>query len=141
MYEEAGPTALGAIFRGIEMQMSGAGANKFRVAKDQYTIEHIYPRKSAKWETDLLKWKSDVKKMDNFLDTLGNLTVVTQEHNSKVGNKTLAEKQKFPTIVGASAPLRLHDDWIKAKKWTEKEIQARSQDLLRFALKRWPDLP
>jgi hypothetical protein len=78
--------------------------------------------------------------MANFLDTFGNLTVVTQEHNSKVGNKPLADKQSFPTIVGSSAPLRLHDDWVTAKQWTEKEIQARSQNLLHFALKRWPDL-
>jgi uncharacterized protein with ParB-like and HNH nuclease domain len=140
MYEEAGPTALGAIFRGIEMQMSGSGANKFKVAKDQYTIEHIYPRKSGKWENDLSNWRTDVKKMDNFLDTFGNLTVVTQEHNSKVGNKPLTDKQKFPTIIGSSAPLRLHDDWVTAKQWTEKEIQTRSNNLLHFALKRWPDL-
>jgi hypothetical protein len=139
MYEEAGPAALGAIFRGIEMQMSGSGANKFKVAKDQYTIEHIYPRKSGKWENDLSNWHTEVKKMDNFLDTFGNLTVVTQEHNSKVGNKPLADKQKFPTIIGSSAPLRLHDDWVTAKQWTEKEIQARSKNLLHFALKRWPD--
>ena len=140
MYEEAGPSALGAIFRGIEIQMSGSGANKFKVAKDQYTIEHVFPRKSGKWENDITKWRSDIKKMTNFLDTLGNLTVVTQEHNSKVGNKPLADKQNFPTIVGSSAPLRLHDDWITAKMWTEKEIQARSQNLLHFTLKHWPDL-
>ncbi len=141
MYEEAGPSALGAIFRGIEIQMSGTGANKFRVAKDEYTIEHIYPRKSGKWENDLGNWKTDTKKMANYLDTLGNLTVVTQEHNSKVGNKPLADKQKFPTIVGSSAPLRLHDDWLNVKQWTEKEIQARSRSLLHFAFRRWPDLP
>ena len=140
MYEEAGPSALGAIFRGIEIQMSGSGANKFRVAKNEYTIEHIYPRKSGKWENDLNNWKTDTKKMANYLDTFGNLTVVTQEHNSKVGNKPLADKQKFPTIVGSSAPLRLHDDWMNAKQWTEKEIQARSLSLLHFAFKRWPDL-
>ena len=140
LYEEAGPTALGAIFRGIEIQMSGSGANKFRVAKNQYTIEHIFPRKSGRWENDLGNWKSSVKKVSEYLDTFGNLTVVTQEHNSKVGNKPLSDKQNFPTIVGASAPLRIHEDWISAKQWTDKEIQARSRNLLNFALIRWPDL-
>ena len=120
--------------------MSGSGANKFRVAKNEYTIEHIYPRKSGKWENDLSNWKSDTKKMAHFLDTFGNLTVVTQEHNSKVGNKPLADKQRFPTIIGSSAPLRLHEDWMNAKQWTESEIQARSLSLLHFAFKRWPDL-
>jgi len=140
MYEEAGPSALGAIFRGIEIQMSGSGANKFRVAKDEYTIEHIYPQKSGKWENDLKNWKTDVKRMANFLNTLGNLTVVTQEHNSKVGNKPLADKQAFPKVLGSSAPLRIHDDWIDARQWTEKEIEERSKSLLHFALRRWPDI-
>ncbi len=140
LYEEAGPSALGAIFRGIEHQMSGSGANKFKVAKNHYTIEHIYPRKSGRWENDLSNWKTSSKKMQDYLDTLGNLTVVTQEHNSKVGNKPLADKQKFPTIIGSSAPLRLHDDWISAKQWTEKEIQTRSKSLLVFIFKRWTDL-
>jgi hypothetical protein len=140
MYEEAGPSALGAIFRGIEIQMSGSGANKFHVARDEYTIEHIYPRKSGRWENDLSNWKTDTKRMANYLDTLGNLTVVTQEHNSKVGNKPLADKQKFPKVLGSSAPLRIHSDWIEAPKWTEKEIEERSKTLLHFAIKRWPDL-
>jgi len=78
--------------------------------------------------------------MVNFLDTLGNLTVVTQEHNSKVGNKPLSDKQAFPTIIGSSAPLRLHDDWLKAKQWTEKEIQSRTMSLLGFIFNRWTDL-
>lgn len=140
LYEEAGSSALGAIFRGIEIQMSGSGANKFRVAKNQYTIEHIYPRKSGRWENDLTKWKTSTKKMADYLDTLGNLTVVTQEHNSRVGNKPLADKQEFPTIIGSSAPLRIHEDWIKAKQWTEKEIQSRSKSLLFWVFKHWPDL-
>ena len=96
--------------------------------------------KSGRWENDLKNWNTSNKKMFDFLDTFGNLTVVTQEHNSKVGNKPLAEKQKFPTIIGSSAPLRLHDDWIVARQWTEKEIQARSHTLLGFTLKRWPDI-
>lgn len=140
LYDEAGPSALGAIFRGIEIQMSGSGANRFKVGKKYYTIEHIYPRKSGRWENDLTNWKTSPKKMADYLDTLGNLTVVTQEHNSKVGNKPLSDKQKFPNIIGSSAPLRIHEEWISSKQWTEKEIQNRSLTLLRFALKRWPDL-
>ena len=139
-YEEAGPTALGAIFRGIEINLSGSGANKFRVAKNQYTIEHIYPRRMEKWKKDLRNWGTSKESMSPFLHTLGNLTVVTQYHNSKVGNKPLAVKQKFPKELGSSAPLRLHKDWIKTKRWTQVEIKKRSLTLLESVKKQWPDL-
>lgn len=139
-YDELGPAALGAIFRGIEIQLSGSGANRFRVAKHEYTIEHIYPRKSGRWEDNLKNWKSNPKKMAPFVDTLGNLTVVTQEHNSKVGNSQLKQKQEFPTVLGSSAPLRIHSDWLGAKKWTEAEIQERTRKLIGYALSRWKSL-
>ncbi|NCU89486.1 MAG: DUF262 domain-containing protein [Actinobacteria bacterium] len=139
-YDELGPRALGAVFRGIEIQLSGSGANKFRVSKNEYTIEHIYPRKAGRWEDNLTNWKSSPKRVAPFIDTLGNLTVVTQEHNSKVGNSQLRQKQEHPTVIGASAPLRLHEDWLSAKKWTEVEIQERTLRLIGYALKRWPSL-
>lgn len=140
LYSELGPTALGAIFRGIEIQLSGSGANKFKVSKGHYTIEHIYPTKPGRWENDLSNWGTNQKKMSAFVDTLGNLTVVTQEHNSKVGNKQLKHKQEFPNNEGSSAPLRLHDDWLRAKEWTEAEIQNRTRNLIGYALKRWKSL-
>jgi len=139
-YEEAGSSALGAIFRGIEIKLSGSGANKFKVAKNHYTIEHIYPRRMEKWKKDLRVWRTSKEIMSPFLHTLGNLTVVTQSHNSKVGNKPLSVKQKFPNVEGSSAPLRLHKDWIKAKRWTQVEIKKRSLTLLDSVKEQWPDL-
>lgn len=141
-YDEASPAALGAIFRGIEVHLSGSGANRFRVGRgsDLYTIEHIFPRKHGPWSADLIKWKADPKKTSNLMNTLGNLTVVTQEHNSRVGNNRLYEKQAYPTVVGAAAPLRIHDGWLTADKWTEHEIQARSLALVNYALSYWPDI-
>lgn len=123
MYEEATPSALGAIFRGIEIQLSGPGANRFKVAKKYYTIEHIYPRKNSKWKKDLKKWRTNEEKMKPYLHTLGNLTVVTGKHNSAVGNKSLKEKQDYPKVLGHSAPLRIHESWEDVGQWTESEIK------------------
>lgn len=140
MYEEATPSALGAIFRGVEIKMSGSGANKFRVAKKYYTIEHIYPKKNDKWKKDLKKWKTDEKKMKPYLHTLGNLTVVTGKHNSAVGNKSLKEKQDYPKVIGRSAPLRIHASWENIGQWTQNEIKKRSLKLLSEIFERWPDI-
>jgi hypothetical protein len=141
LYEQAEPAALGAIFRGIEANLSGYGANKFKVAKKLYTIEHIFPRKADKWNKDLRLWKTDKAKMLPYLHTLGNLTVVTAKHNSAVGNKTLKEKQEFPKVLGNSAPLRIHKGWEEAGRWTEVEIKKRSTELLAKILIQWPNLP
>lgn len=140
MYEEATPSALGVIFRGIEIQLSGQGANKFKVAKNYYTIEHIYPRKNNKWKIDLKKWKTNEDKMKPYLHTLGNLTVVTGKHNSAVGNKSLKEKQDYPKVLGNSAPLRIHAGWEDIGQWTQNEITKRSLKLLSKILERWPDI-
>jgi hypothetical protein len=140
LYEGAGPTALGAIFRGIEVQLSGHGANKFKVAKRHYTIEHIYPKKNDKWRVDLRRWNTTDSKMKPYLHTLGNLTVVTQKHNSSVGNKSLLAKQEFPKVPGSSAPLRIHKDWENATQWTQNEIKKRSRKLLDKIFEYWPDI-
>ena len=139
IYEEASPVAIGAIFRGIEEEMSGSGSNKFHVAKKLYTVEHIFPKKHQKWERDMAKWKTNSSKISKYIDTIGNLTVVTQKHNSTVGNKTLGEKQTFPTIFGNAAPLRIHEDWLEAGQWTEVEIKKRSQKLIEIALSHWKE--
>ena len=128
---------IGAIFRGIEKSVSGKHSMNFRIGPKAYTIEHIYPKKSHKWHGDLRLWKTTPKKMDSVIQRLGNLTVVSKEHNSRVGNSRLKEKQKFPTIPGRAAPLGIHTGWLKSSKWTEVEIQARSLELINYALKHW----
>jgi hypothetical protein len=132
------PVQLGAIFRGIEKSLSGRHAMNFKIGPNDYTIEHIYPKKDEKWLVDFRSWKTDATKMRASLQLLGNLTVVSKEHNSKVGNKRLNQKQSYPSGVGRSAPLRIHDDWLNATKWTESEIQKRTEKLILAALKHWP---
>ncbi len=132
------PVQLGAIFRGIEKALSGRHAMNFKISASEYTIEHIYPKKDEKWHVDFRAWGTDAAKMRKSLQLLGNLTIVSKEHNSKVGNKRLSLKQRYPSVVGRAAPLKIHDDWIGASKWTEKEIQKRTDRMIALALKNWP---
>ena len=137
-YGNLEPVQLGAIFRGIEKTLSGRHAMNFKIGSNDYTIEHIYPKKDEKWHVDFRSWGTDVVKMRASLQLLGNLTVVSKEHNSKVGNKRLTQKQSYPSGVGRAAPLKIHDDWLNATKWTEVEIQKRTERLILSALKHWP---
>ncbi|TSA47899.1 MAG: HNH endonuclease [Actinomycetales bacterium] len=136
-YGELDPSQLGAIFRGIEKSMSGKNAMNFKIGPSSYTVEHIYPQKDIKWHNDLKIWKMTSKKMDGLLQTIGNLTVVSKEHNSRVGNSRLKDKQIFPTVPGRAAPLGIHKGWVNAPMWTEHEILARTTDLINHALRHW----
>lgn len=136
-YGDLDASQLGAIFRGIEKSISGKHAMNFKISPTAYSIEHIYPRKDIKWHADLKSWKTTSKRMDSHLQVLGNLTVVSKEHNSKVGNSRLKDKQKYPTLPGKAAPLGIHKSWINAEKWTEIEIQKRTISLISSALKYW----
>lgn len=136
-YGDLDAAQLGAIFRGIEKSISGKHAMNFKISPTAYSVEHIYPRKDIKWHIDLKAWKTTSKKMDTYLQVLGNLTIVSKEHNSRVGNSRLKEKQKYPTLPGRAAPLGIHRSWIMAEKWTEVEIQDRTDELISAALRYW----
>jgi hypothetical protein len=138
-FEKVWSVKVGAILRGIERSKSGAGSNWFQLGKKegQYTIEHIYPQSSTKWEPDLLRWKQSKDEMNGLLHTLGNLTVVTFEHNRIVGNSAFKEKQKYPTKQGQAAPMKLNESWLTARRWTAKEIKDRTEELISSALEYW----
>jgi hypothetical protein len=141
LYESASPRALGAIFRGIERALSGIGSMRFEIGSgsSSYSIEHIYPQKSQNWLTDISLWGSTSQLLDAKKHTLGNLTVATREHNSKVGNKSFDAKREYPTYSGTVAPLSINNSWldVAVRSWTPKQIDQRSIYLLAAALRYW----
>lgn len=140
-FESLSSIAKGAIFRRIERKRSGAGSMWFRISNLEYQIEHIFPIKDSKWKSDIGsdKWKGSYQKMVALRETIGNLTIVYSVHNKKINNERFEMKQKHPLMKGTAAPLRLHDDWISEKKWTEKEISQRSINLIHDALNYWKE--
>jgi len=143
-YNDLTAKAQGALFRGIERQLSGIGSMWFSIGPDNadYSIEHIYPQSGTKWQKDLASWSISDQEMKPLLQTIGNLTVATIEHNKRVGNKTFAEKRAFPTVMGGAAPLSINEGWLSPSvtRWTPAEIKARSKALVGVALLRWPNL-
>ncbi|AOY55538.1 DUF262 domain-containing protein [Candidatus Rhodoluna planktonica] len=141
IYDKATAKALGAIFRGIERQLSGKGSMNFKIAKGEgnYSIEHIYPRINSKWLGDLETWGCLEEEMDRRRHVIGNLTVVTNSHNSAVGNKSFADKRNYPTVSGNAAPLSLNASWQghDITSWTPKLIDDRSLLLIQAATNYW----
>ena len=118
----------------------------------ELTVEHVLPQKwhenwplpdgSAGLATDML-WtaaKDDPRAVATrgrnvALQTLGNLTILTQALNSSVSNSQWSVKK--PAVLQHSL-LPINQQFHAATVWDEAAIAARSNDLLTRALKVWP---
>lgn len=72
---------------------------------------------------------------DAALQTIGNLTIITQELNSSTSNGPWSEKR--PKLL-LHAVLPINQDFHQWDTWDEAAIAARSEGLLQRALKIWP---
>lgn len=94
-----------------------------------WTIEHIYPRKPAK-NSD---WGLYFKDADNkWLNHLGNLTLTC--FNSSLSNKSFREKYVATNNQGnkigyESGNIKINQSLIGKTSWTPKDIQERSMEL------------
>jgi len=136
-YEDVRPLALGAILRGIENKLSGERWLPLGKGDNDYQVEHIYPQSGKQWVRDLREWKENKSKMDERVHMLGNLTLVTAEHNKKVGSEPFRVKRDYPKREGV-ASLRLNtDSWLREKTWGVSSIEKRTVALIKAALEYW----
>jgi hypothetical protein len=87
------------------------------------TLEHVYPRSASAAEK-----KADLEEVKH---ALGNLTALGPGENDKLANKSFAEKQK----VLATSSMRLNTDIAKKAAWTKAVVEARTDELVKMALK------
>jgi hypothetical protein len=117
------------------------------------TIEHIMPQKwRAHWKSDKPLTLDEEQKRDKLVQTLGNLTLVTQSLNSSLSNRPWTDTEaasltdggqagkgkwsilsQFNLIVLNKDVLDRHPD-----KWTEADIAARATELAIAITKVWP---
>jgi len=109
----------------------------YTVLDNSPTIEHILPQTpSSDWKTYLgTNWEEIYT---DYLHTLGNLTLVTQEWNSKLSNSSFENKKKLL----ASHALILNKEYFKQNiiNWDTKAIQDRANFLVDTILEYWPEL-
>jgi Protein of unknown function DUF262/Protein of unknown function (DUF1524) len=125
------------------------------VHSSNLTIEHILPRKWAKhwplpngylapmestFEASIAghqlpdEVKSLMETRQRLVNTLGNLTLLTEALNPSVGNGPWKDKRaKF-----AGSLLALNRDISAAEDWNEGAIEARAADLASVANRLWP---
>ena len=77
---------------------------------------------------------------DNYINRLGNLMLMSQSHNSSVGNKPFADK--LESYI-KNPLLRQHikiEDYVEDKAnpvWDAVSIDKRHSDIISFAKDRW----
>lgn len=98
------------------------------------TIEHIMPRVlTDEWRLDL---GNSIDQDYEYLHTLGNLTLVTQNWNSSLSNARFAKKRQ----ALANHALELNRGYFSnaPDKWDKTAIIARGQVLSEIIIKIWP---
>lgn len=106
-------------------------SSKEQIDISNLTIEHILPQKenAHKWKKELGSNYSSI--YQKYLHCLGNLTITG--HNSKLGVKSLSEKQDI--IRKNSKANILNKDVLSAKVWNEAAILKRAESLANILLK------
>lgn len=135
------------VLEAVEDQLRGwrngeLGLGGERVARGQYVIEHVMPRKwGPNWPLE--RGGHDETERDRTIHTLGNLTLLTGRLNSKVSNGPwLGSGGKREGLEGHDV-LILNRDLLKkaGDQWTEQAIQARTKGLIDIIVQIWPVPP
>ncbi|MDT4956129.1 MAG: hypothetical protein QOJ02_4267 [Acidobacteriota bacterium] len=114
-----------------------AGSGGYTVLDKDATIEHILPQTlSPEWREELGEgWEQAHR---DYVHTLGNLSLVTQEWNSILSNAPFAIKR--PKLVAHA--LRINSDYFSRdiSRWDEEAIRNRAVFLTEKILAIWPAL-
>ncbi len=90
-------------------------------------IEHILPQDPKEW--DLTK-----KVVKEYVNKIGNLTLIAKKINGPMGNKVLKEKVEFFKDSKLNTNIELVNKFESLKyKWGEKEIEQRQKELAEYA--------
>ena len=126
------------------IQQAGYDSNKVKILKEQ--IEHISPRTAdAEWiasgyEVNKQNEYSD-EFVDDWLNCLGNLMIISGSHNASIGNKPFAEKLKSyisnPLLRQQAEIASFASEKRRRPYWDSYAIQRRHEKILKFATVRW----
>lgn len=98
------------------------------------SIDHILPQA---WDIQD-RWKAMVQErvevVQRYINTIGNLTLMSQERNVKKSNRTW---EHIKSLL-LDSPIKLNRELADKEKWDVEEIMARSKRLARRICEIWP---
>ena len=100
------------------------------------TIEHLLPQTLTDWWREHLGAEAQ-QVSDEWLHTLGNLTLVTSSYNSSLSNDSLPEKRAKLRVHG----LKINSEYFSAdiERWNARAIQGRADWLIEKIIEVWPN--
>ncbi len=144
---------LGAILAGVELRLRTNRHEEVSLPL-RLEIEHILPQGwRSHWGTGVLHDPEAVARRDRLVNTIGNLTLVTQKLNVALSNRpwTDAEAQNVaPTgkdaglgkrsLIGRYSVLMLNKEVVDTHtdSWSEADIERRSEHIARLIAQAWP---
>lgn len=126
-----------------ELQCKGYLCGRVRIVKE--SIEHISPRTEDK---DASSTGYEVGEdglyakeyQENYINKLGNLLLISQSHNSSIGNRPFKEKlasyMQNP-LLQQQAQIKEFVSDLENPLWDHEAIDKRQHAMLEFAVKRW----
>lgn len=126
------------------IQLKGYDTNKVEIPKEQ--IEHISPKTAdlewvtAGYEVDKNNMYSE-QFVDEWLNSLGNLMLISGSHNASIGNKPFSVKistyKSNPLLKQHAEIITFLDEKRKRPRWDSNAIDKRHNKIMAFALNRW----
>jgi len=108
---------------------------EFEYIELPFELEHILPRSHEKhWnEEEFFAGYDDERRMDKFLNRLGNLTIISGKWNAKMGQAKFSEKrQKYE-----KSDFELNKLLARYTEWTAKNVLERERELCDLASAVW----
>lgn len=110
---------------------------------DNASLEHIVPEKYNKWEEYIrgnneLKIDDEDVSLKKFLESLiyrlGNMTILSEKDNSKLGNELFDVKKEQ---IFSKSKFKMNKDLSEVGLWNKEQIDARQENFAKQALKIW----
>lgn len=136
IYDKRRPQRLVLVMETINKFLS-KGTGGFTTLDNSATIEHILPQTmSEEWKAHIGSNWNEVHR--EYLHTIGNLTLVTQEWNSTLSNSSYSRKRK---LLSEHALLLNREYFGEATlKWNEDSIRSRSKFLANHIINIWSSI-
>jgi uncharacterized protein with ParB-like and HNH nuclease domain len=126
------------------IQSRGYDSNKVKIHQEQ--IEHISPQTTDKegiasgYEVNSQKEYSE-EFIEDWLNSVGNLMIISGSHNASIGNKPFANKLKSyisnPLLRQQAEIACFASEKWKKPYWDSVAIEKRHNKIMDFAIKRW----
>lgn len=130
------------VFEKIEKSMHDVRVERVVVEEGALTIDHILPRgwdKNEQWKNivlgaDASRRETEALAVNSYLDTIGNLTLMSGKNNSVKSNRPLADVKGLLS----ESTVKLNRELSDKEEWNVAKIVARSKGIAGKICEIWP---